>query len=381
MSSASPAADPPNGKRKRQPSKNSSNDTDELQGEDEAIAPRPPKKKRPPPAPPSDDASAADADDDDDAPIKHRKDVTVPDYPFAPSLQQDLDYKDEQGLVDYFWEWALQKSGSFMSKVGIKPGRGGGTKGKRAMKLAAWELENRVQRRGSKRALPRPQSPGSVDARVRKRSSSRRRRRRQTTPSTPSPARRRGGPRRRSKGGKGIGDHIVLPDYSDDELDVGYTRHRSSSSLRRQNLNTYYYQGKIRKVSEEEPEVIPRGVWPERYPNHWEVPIWGRKKKPAKKDQGDYMGHPIRGMDVVDGPLGYDAMMKCREWGRLGWQTGWISRLRAETEARRMNMRVAKDDAGVERIDAFIYRRRLRRMEGRDPMGKIDVEAYDRTVM
>lgn len=100
-----------------------------------------------------------------------------------------------------------------------------------------------------------------------------------------------------------------------------------------------------------------------------------------RHDREDFVTKPVRGLLVSDHVEGNPEKFKLLDWGRLGWQTGRISRLRSETEMRKMDIELDKDYNGYGPVDLPAPRPTLRYEEERDPDGKLDQEAYDRTIM
>ena len=302
--------------------------------------------------------------------VVHRKSVEPPDYPFPQGIQTELNYRDLTGLRAFFEPWSLDKSKAFMEKVGIPPGRDGTTKSKRAIKLANWEMANRVKRTGTEAPLQRPPPPPPIEQEPVEETSPQ-----SSVASSPRPTSSRNAAGRVTKAWKGVGNKKIL--YGRKSPDPKMKRKKDKEALAR-----YWWNTQVRMASEEEPEVLPRGVWPERYPNKMHIPIWGLKRDPTSDDRHYYMTRPIRGMDVMDAPgTGYDEDLKCQEWGHLGWQMGWISRLRSETESRRMNYNTNPEAHSFCAGDPVFHRNYLRSIDNRDPTGKVDVEAYARTNM
>lgn len=76
------------------------------------------------------------------------------DKPFPKNEQRQLDRFDEQQLEQYFQNWLLEKSATFMQTVGLTKGKP--NKALRAKKLAKWEMQRREDRYGTRRPLSVP---------------------------------------------------------------------------------------------------------------------------------------------------------------------------------------------------------------------------------
>lgn len=133
-----------------------------------------------------------------------------------------------------------------------------------------------------------------------------------------------------------------------------------------------------------------RRSWPDRYTVYDSpVPLWAFDEPPNQNNVREYTEDSVRGcVRFLDGG---EKILRLRNWGRQGWQNGWINRLRSEMDQRQMHFITdSKGERIFDLCDNFAHseerprpsgERQYRRASQFDPTGDLDEEAWQSTLM